>query len=84
MENMIRIECPPEILIGLNMNAEALGELVKFQAAVALFKEGKISSGMAARWLNISRAAFLFKAMEKGAELLEDSEDDFRREKALS
>jgi predicted HTH domain antitoxin len=58
-------------------------ELVKQEAAVALFRKGQISSGMAARWLDMPIAAFLFKAMEQGAALLEDSADDFRRETRL-
>jgi predicted HTH domain antitoxin len=54
--------------------------MVKLEAAVALFKKGKISSGMAAKWLDMPRAVFLVQAMEQGAVLLEDSADDFRRE----
>ncbi len=38
---------------------------------------------LAARWLNIPRVTFLVNAMEAGAELLEDSEDDLNRELAL-
>jgi len=76
-------ECPAELLLGLHVNVEHLAELVKQEAAVALFRKGQISSGIAARWLDMSRAAFLFKAMEQGAALLEDSTDDFRRETRL-
>ncbi len=68
------------MVIGLGNNTEGLAKIVKLEAAIALFKKGKISSGMAAKWLDIPRATFLFKAMEQGAELLEDSADDFRRE----
>ena len=51
---------------------------------MALFREGKLSSGMAARWLGIPRAYFLLKAMkEGGASLLENNEDDFDREISL-
>ncbi len=83
MENRIQIECPTELLRSLQMNAESFAEMMKTRAAISLYKEGRISSGMAARWLGIPRTAFLFKAMENGAELLEDSEDDFKRETAL-
>lgn len=83
MQNVIRIGCPVELLLGLHTNAEMFGELVKTYAAMSLFKEGKISSGMAARWLNIPRIAFLLRAMEAGAELLENSTDDFARETSL-
>ena len=83
MERVMRIECPAELLLGLHVNMECLAEMVKLEAAIALFRKGSISSGMAVRWLDIPRAAFLVKAMEQGAALLEDSSDDFRRETAL-
>ena len=83
MRNTIEIECPPELLIGLHLDAERFAELVKIQAAIALFKEGKLSSGMAARWLNMSRVHFLLRAMQEGATLLENNDDDFVRETSL-
>ena len=83
MQHKIQIDCPPEILLGLHMNAEAFAQLAKKQMALSLFKEGRISSGMAARWLDIPRVVFLLQAMESGAELLDDSEDDLRRETSL-
>ncbi|MGR0482284.1 MAG: UPF0175 family protein [Candidatus Electronema sp. V4] len=83
MEKVMRIECPAELLLGLHVNIERLAEMVKLEAAVALFKKGKISSGMAAKWLDIPRAVFLVQAMEQGAALLEDSADDVRRETRL-
>ena len=83
MQKTISIECPVELLLGLHLNVETLGELMKTQTAISLFKEGKISSGLAAQWLKIPRMSFLFKAMEAGTVLLEDSQDDFNREKSL-
>lgn len=80
MRNIVEIECPPELLIGLHTNAEQFAELVKREAAFGLFRDGVISSGGAARWLGVPRAAFLLDVMRHGATLLEDSEDDFRRE----
>jgi len=83
MNRQICIDCPPEVLLSLHTSAESFAAWLKFLAALELFKEGKISSGTAARWLGIPRAAFLFKAMEAGAELLDDSADDLRRETSL-
>lgn len=83
MERVMRIECPAELLLGLHVNIERLAEMVKLEAAVALFKKGKISSGMAAKWLDMPRTVFLVQAMEQGAALLENSADDFRRETQL-
>ena len=83
MQNNITIDCPQELLIGLHVSAEKFAEMVKTETAIALFKEGRVSSGLAARWLGMSRAAFLFKAMEAGATLLENTQDDYQRETAL-
>ena len=83
MINTVQIQCPPELLISLQTNSETFAEIVKWQTAIALFKQGKISSGMAARWLEMPRVHFLMQAMAQGAELLENSQDDFSRETAL-
>jgi predicted HTH domain antitoxin len=83
MNNTIQLSCPSEILISLHADAEQFSELMKLQTAIYLFKEHKISSGTAANWLNISRVNFLHQAMEAGAVLLDDNDDDFRRETSL-
>ncbi len=83
MRNTVQIQCPAELLVSLQINSETFAEILKLQTAIALFKQGKISSGMASRWLEIPRISFLMQAMEAGAELLENSQDDFEREMAL-
>ncbi len=83
MKNTIEIECPTEILMGLHMDSRRFAELVKLQSATALFREGKLSSGMAARWCGVPRVHFLLQVMQSGACLLDDNEDDFARETAL-
>lgn len=84
MQNTIEIACPQEILLGLHMDAEQFAALAKEETAMALFREGRLSSGMAASWLGIPRVHFLLKAMQSGgANLLENNEDDFLRETAL-
>ncbi|MCX7069118.1 MAG: UPF0175 family protein [Methylococcales bacterium] len=83
MQNTVQIQCPTELLVSLQINSETFAEIIKLQTAIALFKQGKISSGMAAKWLEIPRIHFLMQAMEQGAELLENSQDDFARETAL-
>ena len=83
MNQTISIDCPREILMGLHLNAERFAVYLKQQAAINLFKEGRISSGMAATWLEIPRANFLHLAWDAGAVLMEDSGDDLMRETAL-
>ncbi|WP_408034110.1 UPF0175 family protein [Thiorhodovibrio winogradskyi] len=65
------------------MNSRELADRVQRDAAMALFREGRLSSGLAAQWLGMPRVHFLLMAMAAGAELLEDTEEDFRRETAL-
>jgi hypothetical protein len=80
MQHVLHIDCPPELLLSLHMNAEEMADWTKAQAAIALYRDGRISSGMAANWLGLSRVEFLFRAMQAGARLLDDSNIDFRRE----
>jgi hypothetical protein len=83
MKHILEIDCPPEILMGLHLDAKKFADLVKLQSATALFREGKLSSGMAARWCGLPRVHFLLQAMQSGASLLENNDDDFARETAL-
>ncbi|EIC23697.1 UPF0175 family protein [Thiorhodovibrio frisius] len=83
MSNTVEITCPPEVMLSLHMNSRELAERVQRDAAMALFREGRLSSGLAAQWLGMPRVHFLLLAMAAGAELLEDTEEDFRRETAL-
>lgn len=83
MNQTVAIECPAEILVSLHMNSERLAGFMKEQAALALFREGRLSSGTAAAWLGIPRVTFLLRAMDAGAVLLEDSADDLARETSL-
>jgi hypothetical protein len=84
MQNTIEIACLREILLGLHMDAEQFAALVKEETAMALFRKGRLSSGMAASWLGVPRVHFLLKAMQSGgANLLANNEDDFLRETAL-
>ncbi len=83
MPNAIEITCPPEVMLSLHMNSREFAQRVQRDAAMALFREGRLSSGLAARWLELPRVHFLLMAMASGAELLDDTEEDFRRETAL-
>lgn len=76
----IMIVCPGEILLELHVSEEELAALIKETTAIALFRKGKLSSGLAAKWTGQDRIPFLMKAMEQGARLLDQGEADFRRE----
>ncbi len=81
--SIITIDCPSEVLLELHVNAEELGDLMKVTAAIELFRTGRLSSGLAAKWAGRERMPFLMKAMEQGASLLDQGEADFRRESSL-
>ena len=83
MQSPIPITCPQEILLGLHKDAEQFAALLQEQSAMAFFREGRLSSGMAASWLGVPRAHFLIKAMQEGTTLLANTQEDFRRETAL-
>lgn len=81
--SLITIDCPREVLLELHVNEEELANLVKLTAAIELFRKGRLSSGLAARWAGQNRMLFLMKAMEQGAALLDQGDSDFRRETSI-
>ena len=83
MQDTINIHFPKEVILSMHINTDEFAEIMKQETAFSLFKSGKISSGIAAKWLNMPRLKFLLKAMERGAIFLEDDRDDLRRESIL-
>ena len=83
MKTSALLEVPEEILLSAHLTAERLVERAKVEAAFALYREGSISSGLAANWVNMPRVQFIVLAAKAGIALLDDSDDDFSRERAL-
>jgi predicted HTH domain antitoxin len=79
----ITIDCPSEVLLELHVSEEELATLLKETVALELFRKGRLSSGLAAKWAGQERIPFPMKAMENGASLLDQGEADFRRETSL-
>jgi len=79
----VSVRCPSEVLLELHVPEEQLPELLKEKAALALFREGRLSSGLAARLVGQPRALFLMNAMSEGARLLDQGQIDYDRESAL-
>jgi hypothetical protein len=82
MNATLEIACPSELLLGLREEPDHFARIVQELAAIALFRDGKLSSGMAAAWLGIPRVEFLLLAMRQGCELLSDTPADVARETA--
>jgi hypothetical protein len=80
----VSIDFPPELLLEVHASPEEFAGLLKETTALALFRQGRISSGLAAKWLGQPRVAFLFKAMQQGARLLDQGQVDFERESSRS
>jgi len=84
MQNTIEIQYPSEIMLDLHLNEDEFGDLIKETSAVTLFRDGRITSGMAAAWLGIPRVRFLLKAMQdESVALLCDTNEEFIRETSL-
>lgn len=79
----IIVDCPPEVLLELHVSQEELGDMLKETAAISLFLQGRLSSGLASKWAGQPRIPFLMKAMAQGARLLDQGEADFLRESSL-
>ena len=72
------------MMLDLHLDADEFGDLIKEISAITLFRDGRITSGMAAAWLGIPRVRFLLRAMEDDSvALLSDTDDEFSRETSL-
>ena len=59
MAELISIDYPEYLANSMRMNKDDFGKEIKVSALVKLFEMGKVSSGMAARVLQITRTDFL-------------------------
>lgn len=59
MAETIKIDYPRFLANSMRMDSEEFGQEMKISALVKLFELGKVSSGTAAKVLNISRLEFL-------------------------
>lgn len=83
MHTTAAIEFPEEVLASTQLSAERLAERAALETALALYREGRLSSGLAAKWVGEPRVSFLIRASAAGIPLLDDSLDDFERERSL-
>ena len=59
MAELISIDYPEYLANSMRLNKDDFGKEIKVSALVKLFELGKVSSGMAARVLQITRTDFL-------------------------
>ena len=79
MSQNISIEFPDYLANAMRMNKVDFDQTVKVSSLVKLFELGKVSSGVAAKVLNISRIDFLELLGKNHVSFLDDNEinDDF-------
>lgn len=81
MSTRIHLEMElPEGLVDKTFEAELLKEF-KEETALRLFKEGKVSSGFAARLMEVSRLEFLSLLQKKGIPFVDYTLEDFRNDR---
>ncbi len=78
MAQLISIEYPDYLANSMRLNKEEFGKEVKLSALIKLFELGKVSSGIAAKVLDISRIEFLELLSKYNVSMLhsEDLEED--------
>ncbi len=78
MAQVISVEYPDFLANSMRMNKSDFGKEIKISALVKLFELGKISSGMAAKVLHITRVEFLELLSKYNVEFLnvEDLNED--------
>ena len=75
----VMVECPDDLLAGLRMEPADFADWMRMRAAIDLVNQGKLTTGMAARWLSMERVAFIHAAGGLGLVLLSDRDADLER-----
>ena len=83
MHTTAAMEFPADVLASTQMSAERLAARAVLETALALYRDGQLSSGIAAKWVGESRMSFLIRASAAGIPLLDDTVDDFERERGI-
>ena len=83
MHTTAALKFPADVLASTQLSAERLAERAVLETALALYRDGQLSSGIAAKWVGESRMSFLIRAAAAGIPLLDDSVDDFEWERGI-
>jgi predicted HTH domain antitoxin len=70
----------PDAVFGDDLKVDDLRRRVREGIALSLFREGKVSSGLAAEMLGISRQEFLQLLYDKGLPYFEFSREELKEE----
>jgi predicted HTH domain antitoxin len=81
--HQIALEIPGEVLLGLRVPLDKVGEKVRMAAAVKLFEMGQLSSGAAARLAGVPRVVFLSRLAEYDVDTFRLTEEQLTGETRL-
>lgn len=70
----------PEEIFGEDFGEDDLHALIKQIVAISLFRDGRVSSGLAAEMLGISRGEFLQLLYDKGVSYFDLDENELEAE----
>lgn len=70
----------PEAVFGEDLSEKELWRRVQEGVVISLFKEGRVSSGLAAEMLAISKRDFLQLLYDKGVPYFDLTEEELQRE----
>jgi len=82
--NQVVLDIAPEVLLGLHVPLEEVGQVVRLAAAVKLYELGQLSSGAAARLAGVPRVVFLARLADYGVDTFQLTETQLQRETRLA
>lgn len=80
MQNILTIEYTDELLFALGVSDREFSEEARFLLAAKLYEMGRISSGQAARVVQMSRVEFLFSLSRLGVPMSNLKAEDLENE----
>ena len=79
MSQLLEIEVPDEVLLGLQKDAKHLAAEMRIAAAVKWYELGQLTQGKAAEVAGLSRAAFINELGRYGVSPFQETADDALR-----
>jgi predicted HTH domain antitoxin len=76
----LTLQIPEQVQYALNRTPQEMGRDMKLYAALMLYQLGKLSSGMAAQMVGISRVEFLYLCGEYGISTFQYTPEELEAE----
>jgi predicted HTH domain antitoxin len=72
----ITLQCPDELFTALGKRPTAAAVEITLMAALKLYEEGRLSSGMAAKFAGVSRAEFIHLCGKYGTTIFQQTPEE--------